>query len=243
MSDISVRVNSLTKIFGKFTAVDNLNFEVSKGEIFGFLGANGAGKTTTIRMLCGLLHPSSGEGTVAGFDLKKESERIKEVIGYMSQKFSLYPDLTAEENIYFYGSLYGKDYSQIKEEIDILDKQLNVNAIISQLTDDLPLGQKQIIALVAAIIHRPSVIFLDEPTSGVDPISRRNFWRIIRGLADNGTTVFVTTHFMEEAEYCDRISIMHNGIIIALDSPEQLKIQTDTQTIQELFIKLVRGRK
>lgn len=239
MPDYSVSVEDLTKKFGDFTAVDKVSFDVAPGEIFGFLGANGAGKTTTIRMLCGLLKPSSGKGFVVGNDINKESEKIKKMIGYMSQKFSLYPDLTLLENLFFYGRLYGLNSDQISENLDNLDKDLNFREIQNILTADLPLGQKQIAALLGALIHDPPVIFLDEPTSGVDPISRRRFWKIIREFAGRGKTIFVTTHFMEEAEYCDRISIMHMGKIIALDTPEILKEQTHTGSIQDLFMKLI----
>lgn len=239
MPDYSVSVEDLTKKFGDFTAVDKVSFDVTPGEIFGFLGANGAGKTTTIRMLCGLLKPSSGKGFVVGNDINKESEKIKKKIGYMSQKFSLYPDLTLLENLFFYGRLYGLNSDQIEENLNNLDKDLNFREIKNILTAELPLGQKQIAALLGALIHDPPVIFLDEPTSGVDPISRRRFWKIIRQFAARGKTIFVTTHFMEEAEYCDRISIMHKGKIIALDTPEILKEQTHTGSIQDLFMKLI----
>lgn len=239
MPDYSVSVEDLTKNFGDFTAVDKVSFDVTPGEIFGFLGANGAGKTTTIRMLCGLLKPSSGKGLVVGNDINKESEKIKKKIGYMSQKFSLYPDLTLLENLFFYGRLYGLNSDQIDENLNNLDKDLNFREIKNILTADLPLGQKQIAALLGALIHDPPVIFLDEPTSGVDPISRRRFWKIIRQFASRGKTIFVTTHFMEEAEYCDRISIMHMGKIIALDTPEILKEKTQTGSIQDLFMKLI----
>ncbi len=239
---INVQVENLSKKFGRFTAVDKVTFSVAEGEIFGFLGANGAGKTTTIRMLCGLLQPSSGKGTVAGFDVYKEGEKIKKNIGYMSQKFSLYPDLSARENIIFYGNLYGLSFKDIEKRISVLEKDLHFGPFLNYLTADLPLGQKQIIALLSAIIHRPAILFLDEPTSGVDPISRRNFWKIIRQFADEGTTVFVTTHFMDEAEYCDRISIMHQGKIIAMDTPDKLKAATGAESIQSLFIQLVKDK-
>ena len=241
MQDKSVWVNDLTKKFGDFTAVDNISFSVDKGEIFGFLGANGAGKTTTIRMLCGLLKPTGGEGMVSGIDVLKGSEKIKRKIGYMSQKFSLYPDVSVIENLYFYGRLYNLPDELISARLEKLNQKLPFRHIEHILTGDLPLGQKQIAALLGSLVHDPPIIFLDEPTSGVDPISRRSFWRIIRELADEGKTIFVTTHFMEEAEYCDRISIMHLGKIIALNTPDILKTETGTASIQELFVKLIRS--
>ena len=240
MENKSVWVKDLSRKFGDFTAVDRITFAVDKGEIFGFLGANGAGKTTAIRMMCGLLKPTSGEGMVYGYNINKESEKIKHQIGYMSQKFSLYPDLKVIENLHFYGQLYGVTIPEIKSRLEKLEPKLRFKHILDLETGDLPLGQKQIVALLASLLHDPPLVFLDEPTSGVDPISRRRFWQIIRDLANSGKTIFVTTHFMEEAEYCDRISIMHQGEIIALDTPEKLKTETGTTTIQDLFLKLIR---
>jgi ABC-2 type transport system ATP-binding protein len=240
MTSASVYTAGLTKIFGNFTAVDRVNLEVTAGEIFGFLGANGAGKTTTIRMLCGLLKPTSGEGKVAGIDILRDNEKIKDKIGYMSQKFSLYPDLTVMENLLFFGRLYQMQTAAIQKRIEALDAIIRIRDIAGQLTSDLPLGIKQRVALVSAIIHNPEILFLDEPTSGVDPVSRREFWQTIRLLASEGYTIFVTTHFMDEAEYCHRISIMHKGKIVALDTPENLKKAANAPTIQSLFIDIIR---
>jgi ABC-2 type transport system ATP-binding protein len=240
MTSASVYTAGLTKTFGNFTAVDRVNLEVTAGEIFGFLGANGAGKTTTIRMLCGLLKPTSGEGKVAGIDILRDNEKIKDKIGYMSQKFSLYPDLTVMENLLFFGRLYQMPTAAIQKRIEALDAIIRIRDIAGQLTSDLPLGIKQRVALVSAIIHNPEILFLDEPTSGVDPVSRREFWQTIRLLASEGYTIFVTTHFMDEAEYCHRISIMHKGKIVALDTPENLKKAANAPTIQSLFIDIIR---
>jgi ABC-2 type transport system ATP-binding protein len=240
MTSASVYTAVLTKTFGNFTAVDRVNLEVTAGEIFGFLGANGAGKTTTIRMLCGLLKPTSGEGKVAGIDILRDNEKIKDKIGYMSQKFSLYPDLTVMENLLFFGRLYQMQTAAIQKRIEALDAIIRIRDIAGQLTSDLPLGIKQRVALVSAIIHNPEILFLDEPTSGVDPVSRREFWQTIRLLASEGYTIFVTTHFMDEAEYCHRISIMHKGKIVALDTPENLKKAANAPTIQSLFIDIIR---
>jgi ABC-2 type transport system ATP-binding protein len=240
MTSASVYTAGLTKTFGNFTAVDRVNLEVTAGEIFGFLGANGAGKTTTIRMLCGLLKPTSGEGKVAGIDILRDNEKIKDKIGYMSQKFSLYPDLTVMENLLFFGRLYQMQTAAIQKRIEALDAIIRIRDIAGQLTSDLPLGIKQRVALVSAIIHNPEILFLDEPTSGVDPVSRREFWQTIRLLASEGYTIFVTTHFMDEAEYCHRISIMHKGKIVALDTPENLKKAANAPTIQSLFIDIIR---
>jgi ABC-2 type transport system ATP-binding protein len=239
MADIAVRTDKLTKRFGRFTAVDELSMEVYKGEIFGFLGANGAGKTTAIRMLCGLLAPTSGSASVAGFDVGSQSHEIKKHIGYMSQKFSLYEDLTVTENIEFYGGIYGLSRQQIRERTDSLLEELNLFDQRNALTKSLPLGWKQRLALSTSLLHDPSILFLDEPTGGVDPISRRNFWRLIYGLAAKGTTVFVTTHYMDEAEYCNRLSIMHQGRIIELGNPTALKEKYALPTVQDIFIHLV----
>jgi len=239
MNHTSVKVQHLTKKFGNFTAVDNISLEVKGGEIFGFLGANGAGKTTTIRMLCGLLRPTSGEAWVNGYSINENSEEIKKNIGYMSQKFSLYNDLTVEENITFYGGIYGLNSSSLKQRREWILEKLNLNDQRRTLTREIPLGWKQRLALGCAILHQPPIIFLDEPTSGVDPISRREFWELINELAQQGTTIFVTTHYMDEAEYCNRLSIMHQGEIITIDSPRTLKKEYDKATIEDVFISLV----
>ena len=223
MTDISVRAENLTKIFGSFTAVNRVTFQVKKGEIFGFLGANGAGKTTTIRMLCGLISPSDGAGTVGGFDIRTESEKIKKNIGYMSQKFSLYQDLTVEENIRFYSGIYNVKKEKKKERMEWVLKMSGLDERKGARTAILSGGWKQRLALGCAVIHEPSILFLDEPTSGVDPIARRSFWDLIYSLAEKGVTIFVTTHYMDEAEYCDRISLMEAGKIIALGTPAELK--------------------
>lgn len=223
MNDFAVIAENLTKKFENFIAVDNINFTVKKGEIFGFLGPNGAGKSTTIRMLCGLLTPSSGKGWVGGYDIFKESESIKQIIGYMSQKFSLYQDLTVEENIRFYSGIYNVKQSEKKEKMEWVLKMAGLEERSNSLTSVLSGGWKQRLALGCAIIHDPQILFLDEPTSGVDPIARRNFWELIYGLSEKGVTIFVTTHYMDEAEYCDRISLMYGGKIIALGTPMELK--------------------
>ena len=241
MDDKIIKVDKLTRKFGSFIAVNKISFEVSKGEIFGFLGANGAGKTTAIKMLTGLLASSSGKASVAGFDIRTQSEDIKKNIGYMSQKFSLYEDLTVKENIRFYGGIYGLSRKQIKEKTHHLLNTLGMEQMSNSLAVDLPLGWKQKLAFSIAIIHEPKIVFLDEPTSGVDPIARRQFWEMIYKAADEGTTVFITTHYMDEAEYCDRISIMVDGKIVALDTPSNLKKSFGTKDINDLFIKLARG--
>ncbi|RPJ17408.1 MAG: ABC transporter ATP-binding protein [Desulfobacteraceae bacterium] len=238
-TDKAVSVSKLSRNFGKFIAVDEISFEVEKGEIFGFLGANGAGKTTAIKMLCGLLKPTSGEATVAGFSINSESANIKKNIGYMSQKFSLYDDLTVKENIEFYGGIYGLSREKISGKTAQLLSELNLDKMKNSLTRSLPLGWKQRLALSTSLLHDPSIIFLDEPTGGVDPISRRNFWRIIYEIAGSGKTVFVTTHYMDEAEYCNRISIMHRGKIIELGTPTALKQKYDKTTMQDIFIHIV----
>ncbi len=239
MTDYAVAVNDLTRTFGDFTAVDHISFNVGRGEIFGFLGANGAGKTTTIRMLCGLLMPSGGTARVAGLDVYSSHEQIKQRIGYMSQKFSLYEDLTVRENIEFYGGIYGLNKRQILEKTAELVRYLGLEKQVDQLTRALPLGWKQRMALSAAILHDPEIIFLDEPTSGVDPVSRRNFWLLIYELAGRGKTIFVTTHYMDEAEYCHRLSIMKDGRIVELDEPRRLKERYGHDTMQEVFLEIV----
>ncbi len=240
--DSTVQVSHLTRRFGAFTAVDDISFSVFAGEIFGFLGANGAGKTTTIRMLCGLLKPSSGTATVAGLDVERQPEKIKKQIGYMSQQFSLYEDLTVRENIEFYGGIYGLSRSLIRRKTDELLNYLDLRAQAGVLTRDLPLGWKQRMALSSAILHDPPIIFLDEPTSGVDPASRREFWLLIYELAGRGKTVFVTTHYMDEAEYCHRLSIMKDGRIVEIDNPEQLKQKYAAGNMQQVFINIVKGK-
>lgn len=222
-NDIAIEVINLTKSFGDFIAVDSVNFQVKKGEIFGFLGPNGAGKSTTIRMLCGVLKPTSGTGKVAGLDIKTESEKIKKRIGYMSQKFSLYEDLTVEENIDFFGGIYGLDKEKRKERQKYVLTMAGLTGREKSLVSELSGGWKQRLALGCAIIHSPEILFLDEPTSGVDPISRRNFWDLIYQVADNGSTVLVTTHYMDEAEHCDRLCLIYRGKIIALGTPSELK--------------------
>ncbi|MEW5922690.1 MAG: ABC transporter ATP-binding protein [Candidatus Zixiibacteriota bacterium] len=240
--EYAVTINDLTRKFGNFTAVDQISLDVEKGEIFGFLGANGAGKTTAIRMLCGLLLPTSGGGTVAGLDIYKDSEKIKRSIGYMSQKFSLYCDLTGRENLAFYGSVYGMNSRDIKNRIDELAEYLTLSKFIDRSCASLPLGWRQRLALAAALLHRPKILFLDEPTGGVDPVFRRRFWEILYRLADQGTTLFVTTHYMDEAEFCRRISIMHRGKIVEIGNPQKLVAKYNQPDLQELFIKLITER-
>ena len=243
MNDIIISVKDLCKKFGNFTAVDNITFEVSRGEIFGFLGANGAGNTTAMRMLCGLSYPTSGSGTVAGFDVMKEGEQIKKRIGYMSQKFSLYDDLTVRENINLFGGIYGlSDIQILRRTAELLDR-LQFRSERNTLVGSLPLGWKQKLAFSVATLHRPDVVFLDEPTGGVDPVTRRQFWEMIYESAAGGTTVFVTTHYMDEAEYCSRVSIMVDGQIRALGTPSQLKKQFGTETMDEVFRTLARSAK
>ena len=235
----AVNVENLSRVFGSFKAVDNVSFKVKPGEIFGFLGANGAGKTTTIRMLCGLLLPSSGKATVAGYDVYKDSEAIKRNIGYMAQRFSLYEDLTVKENIEFYGGVYGLNRKQIKSKTAELLDYLKLWEHADKLTSSLPLGWKQRMALSTALLHNPNIIFLDEPTSGVDLESRRNFWMLIYELSEQGKTIFVTTHFMDEAEYCHRLSIMRDGKIVELDQPQSLKKKYKAAAMQDVFMKVV----
>ena len=238
---ISVKVHDLTRVFGDFIAVNRITFDVCDGEIFGFLGANGAGKTTAIRMLCGLLCPTSGEATVEGYDIYSQSDQIKRHIGYMSQKFSLYNDLTVSENLRFFGGIYGIRGPKLKQAVQNSLLLYELHHVENRLTVELPPGWKQRLALACSTLHRPHILFLDEPTGGVDPVSRKRFWKNITDLAKNGTTVFVTTHYMDEAEYCERLSIMHRGKIIALGSPEELKKSYEKSTIQDVFVHLVRN--
>lgn len=237
----AVSVQKLTKKFGSFTAVDEISFEVDRGEIFGFLGANGAGKTTAMRMLCGLLSPTSGEAQVAGFNVFKEADEIKKNIGYMSQKFSLYEDLTIAENIRFYGGIYGLTKNLIRERTDEIVEKHGLKEIRNNLVASLPLGWKQKLSFSLALLHRPKIVFLDEPTGGVDPVTRRQFWELIYESAAGGTTIFVTTHYMDEAEYCNRVSIMVDGKIEALDTPEALRKTYQSNTMDEVFRFLARG--
>ena len=236
-----ITVKNLVKKFGSFVANDHLTFEVKKGEIFGFLGANGAGKTTAIKILCGLSYPTSGELNVAGFDIYTQREKVKRNIGYMSQRFSLYDDLTVFENIRFYGGIYGLRKKEIMERSDSLMQRLGFESARNKLIKDIPLGWKQKLAFSVALLHNPQVVFLDEPTGGVDPITRRQFWDMIFETSHNGITVFVTTHYMDEAEYCDRVSIMVDGKIAALDTPDNLKNQYGAASMNDVFIKLARA--
>lgn len=239
-NDNVISVDKLTKRFGQFVAVDHISFDVKRGEIFGFLGANGAGKTTAMRMLCGLSLPSEGSATVAGFDVYTQNEQIKKNIGYMSQKFSLYENLTVKENIRFYAGIYGKTNEFIKRKTDHVLEQLHLTNEANKLVGSLPLGWKQKLAFSVAIFHEPGIVFLDEPTGGVDPVTRREFWNMIYEAAADGITVFVTTHYMDEAEYCGRVSIMVDGKIEALDTPAVLKQQFDAASMDEVFLKLAR---
>ena len=238
-----ISTKNLTKSFGDFRAVDDISFDVYKGEIFGFLGANGAGKTTAMRMLCGLSIPSSGEASIAGYDVYKQTEKIKSRIGYMSQKFSLYEDLTIQENINFFGGIYGLSNKELKEQSELLIDKLGLGKNANKMVGDLPLGWKQKLAFSVAIIHQPTIVFLDEPTGGVDPITRRQFWDLIYQAAENGITVFVTTHYMDEAEYCNRVSMMVDGRISALDTPYNLKQQYGAKTMDDVFYYLARQAK
>jgi ABC-2 type transport system ATP-binding protein len=242
MSDNIITVKDLVKKFGSFVANDHLSFEVKRGEIFGFLGANGAGKTTAIRILCGLSYPTSGAMTVAGYDVYTQRDQIKRNIGYMSQKFSLYEDLTVFENIRFYAGIYGLSRKEIEERSGKLLDRLALTDARNKLIGDIPQGWKQKLAFSVAVIHDPKVVFLDEPTGGVDPITRRQFWDMIYEAAQNGITVFVTTHYMDEAEYCDRVSIMVDGRIAALDTPEGLKKQFGADTMNDVFLRLARAK-
>lgn len=243
MSDTVIKAEKLTKKFGGFIATNEITFEVYKGEIFGFLGANGAGKTTAMRMLCGLSVPSSGKATIAGFDVYKQTEQIKKNIGYMSQKFSLYEDLTVIENIRFFGGIYGLSNEALKQESEQLINKLGLQKEAKKLVSELPLGWKQKLAFSVAILHHPAIVFLDEPTGGVDPVTRRQFWDLIYEAANKGVTIFVTTHYMDEAEYCNRISLMVDGRIEALDTPFNLKQQFNATSMDEVFYQLARGAK
>ncbi len=236
-----IEVKNLTKAYGAFKAVNDISFEVYKGEIFGFLGANGAGKTTAIKMLTGIITSTSGDGSVAGYNINKQRDKLKENIGYMSQKFSLYEDLTLMENVEFYGGIYGLSKKQIIDKATLMLDRLHMNHIKDTLISDIPLGWKQKIAFSVAIIHDPKIVFLDEPTSGVDPITRRQFWDLIYQAVEDGITVFVTTHYMDEAEYCDRISMMVDGEIYAIGSLQYLLNKYDSKTMDEVFIKIARG--
>lgn len=235
-----IEVKELVKKFGSFVANDRLTFHVERGEIFGFLGANGAGKTTTIRILCGLSYPTSGEIQVAGYDVYREREKIKQKIGYMSQKFSLYEDLSLTENIRLYAGIYRLNRNQINEREEQLLERLKLSHIRNRLIRDIPLGWKQKLAFSVAIFHKPAIVFLDEPTGGVDPVTRRQFWEMIHDAAIEGITVFVTTHYMDEAEYCDRVSIMVEGRIEALDTPQALKKKYHSKSMNDVFLKLAR---
>ena len=241
--NIAIKAENITKTFGDFTAVDHISFEVSKGEIFGFLGANGAGKTTAMRMFSGLSIPTSGTATVAGFDVYKETEKIKKNIGYMSQKFSLYNNLTVKENLNFFGGIYGIPRKDLKIKRDELINELGLENEKNKLVSQLPLGWKQKLAFSVAIFHEPQIVFLDEPTGGVDPVTRRQFWNMIYEASDRGITIFVTTHYMDEAEYCDRVSIMVDGKIAALDKPANLKKQFNAKNMDDVFYELARGAK
>ena len=243
MNNHVIHTENLTKRFGNFTAVDNITFSVGRGEIFGFLGANGAGKTTAMRMLCGLSHPTSGKGTLAGFDIFKQSEQVKKNIGYMSQKFSLYEDLKVWENLRLFGGIYGMKTKDIATKTDQILNELGFKTERNTLVKSLPLGWKQKLSFSVSIFHEPKIVFLDEPTGGVDPVTRRQFWELIYDAADGGITVFVTTHYMDEAEYCDRVSMMVDGRIEALDTPKNLRRQFQTESMDGVFHKLARKAK
>lgn len=242
-NEIVIKTDKLTKQFGTFIATNEITFDVYRGEIFGFLGANGAGKTTAMKMLCGLSIPSSGNASIAGFDIYKQTEEIKKNIGYMSQKFSLYEDLTVLENIRFFGGIYGLNNRQLKEKSESLIETLGMKEETKKLVGSLPLGWKQKLSFSVAIMHEPQIVFLDEPTGGVDPVTRRQFWDLIYHAADKGITIFVTTHYMDEAEYCNRVTMMVDGFIKALDTPAKLKQQFSAATMDEVFFELARGAK
>jgi ABC-2 type transport system ATP-binding protein len=242
-NEVVIKTDKLTKMFGDFVAANELTFEVYKGEIFGFLGANGAGKTTAMKMLIGISKPSNGKANIAGFDVYKDTENIKRSIGYMSQKFSLYEDLTVKENITLFGGIYGLSDNEIEAKCEELLDKLNLQNDANKLVGSLPLGWKQKLAFSTAIFHSPKIVFLDEPTGGVDPITRRQFWDMIYEAAHDGITVFVTTHYMDEAEYCDRVSIMVDGVIKALDSPAGLKKQFNAKSMDDVFLMLARSAK
>ena len=239
-SETSIIVRNLTKKFGDFTAVNNITFEVKKGEIFGFLGANGAGKTTAIKMLCGLLYPTSGEAYIAGYNAFTQGKEIRKNIGYMSQRFSLYEDLKVTENIELFGSIYHLPKKILKSRIEQIISRLNMQSYAGDLVRSLPLGQRQKLAFATALVHEPEIIFLDEPTSGVDPLVRREFWNMIYDAASKGVTVFITTHYMDEAEYCDRVCILADGSVQLLGNPEALKQQLNVQNMDEVFFKFVK---
>lgn len=241
MEENVIKAENLTRKFGTFTAVDCISFEVRRGEIFGFLGANGAGKTTAMRMLTGLIKPSSGTAMVAGFEVTRNPEQVKRHIGYMSQRFTLYEDLTVRENIQLYGGIYGLSNHAIKEKTATLTRELDLGQFAGQLVKSIPLGWKQKLSFSVAMLHEPAIVFLDEPTGGVDPVTRRQFWELIYGASDRGSTIFVTTHYMDEAEYCDRVSIMTEGRIAALETPKNLKTQYGAADIGEVFLKIARG--
>jgi ABC-2 type transport system ATP-binding protein len=239
---VAIRVSDLTRRFGDFTAVNRISFDVAQGEVFGFLGANGAGKTTAIRMLIGLLAPTEGVAEVAGYDVARDAEQVRRRIGYMSQRFSLYEDLTVRENIALYGGIYGLSDAEIAERGGRLIETLGLDAHADELVRTIPLGWKQKLAFSVALLHEPRVVFLDEPTGGVDPVTRRQFWELIYAAAARGTTVFVTTHYLDEAEYCDRVAIMTDGKVAALGTPEQLKVEFACDTLDEVFVRLARGQ-
>jgi len=239
-SEPAIRIDGLTKYYGAVIGIEDLSLEVARGEVYGFLGANGAGKTTAIRMLIGLLQPSAGTARVAGFDVSRETEEVKRNIGYMSQRFSLYEDLTPRENIRLYGGIYGLTRAEIRERTSQMLERLGFSSVADTAVRSLPLGWRQKLAFSVALVHRPRIVFLDEPTSGVDPITRRQFWELIYDAASNGTTVLVTTHYMDEAEYCDRISIMVAGRIAAMGTPAALKEEFTVESIDELFVRLAR---
>lgn len=241
LGEAIIQVNHLTKTFGDFTAVKGITFDVYKGEIFGFLGANGAGKTTAMKMLIGISKPTSGSAIVAGLDVATQADLVKKSIGYMSQKFSLYDDLTIKENITFFGGIYGLSRKQIKEKTAQLISELEMQNVANNLVGSLPLGWKQKLSFSVSLLHGPKIVFLDEPTGGVDPITRRQFWEMIYTQAYKGTTIFVTTHYMDEAEYCDRVSIMVEGVIEALDTPKNLKKQFNVDSMNDVFLKLARN--
>ncbi len=239
----AIEVKELTKRFGTFTAVDSISFSVERGEIFGFLGANGAGKTTAMKMLCGLLRPTSGKGLVAGFDIKENPEQVKKNIGYMSQRFSLYQDLKVWENFRLFGGIYGLNRVQIEEETTFMLKELGLERERESMVKSLPAGWKQRLAFSIAIMHKPAIVFLDEPTGGVDPAARRQFWELIYSASERGITVFVTTHYMDEAEYCNRVSMMKEGQIEAIGSPSDLKQQTGAKSMDEVFYQLAKVKR
>jgi ABC-2 type transport system ATP-binding protein len=235
----TIQTRELTKRFGNFTAVDHITVNIAQGEIYGFLGANGAGKTTAIRMLCGLLTPTGGSGSVAGFDIMTQTDKIRSRIGYMSQKFSLYPDLSIADNLKLYGSLYGLNAARLRQRIPVMAEFLHLTDLLDKRTGSLPWGWQQRLSLACANLHEPDILFLDEPTGSVDPLSRRNFWDLIRALSGKGATVFVTTHHMDEAEFCTRVSLMVNGRIAAVDTPRNLKKSWGCTSLQEVFIKVI----